>query len=684
MKKMIRNSLLLAIAIFCFSQAAVADISAEYVSSVLMSGMQDVALNGNYAYCSMSKGLAVIDIGNLANPNLIREILVDSGMALGSMIAGDYLYVALWSGGLGIYDISEPSNPILVGGINPGGYITDVFILGNYAYLSARYGNIYIVDISTPASPNLEGSLNHSNLNAFCIYAKDTVAYVGGTFGLATVNVANPQAPSFIALCSVPGRIYDISCIGGLFYAACDENGLQVIAAPHPNDMYILGGYQTSGYSYGVFAKDTLAFLTGQTLAGNSGLTVLNVANPEVPVFAGFYAEPNGKKLYAENNMVFVADYSEGLIIIDFSSPPSPSLIGDYRTYNSQCVEIVGDRAYVAGTGFSIVDASDNSNPLTLGQLPLTYNGLEIVVRDTFAYITGYSWNPYTNTGLFEIFSVADDNNPYLISGTPLSRASYSIAIQDDFAYIGGYDSLWIYDISNPQSPARVSSIPGRCDYVAVRGNYAYIPHLRIINVSDPYSPFPEGAAWVGETPSDIVLSGDNAYLATWTGELMVGSIFSFDIANPSSPIFLNNDMYDDDGFCIDLWNNYAIVGSAGGLYFYDITIPALMLPAGEASEYGWVSEIAVSGDYAYMASGEELQIARLSESCCDLAGDFTNNGVVNILDVTAMISNLYKGGPPPTCAGESDANGDGNFNIQDVTYLINYLYMGGPAPICL
>nr|MBN2277966.1 dockerin type I repeat-containing protein [candidate division Zixibacteria bacterium] len=68
---------------------------------------------------------------------------------------------------------------------------------------------------------------------------------------------------------------------------------------------------------------------------------------------------------------------------------------------------------------------------------------------------------------------------------------------------------------------------------------------------------------------------------------------------------------------------------------------------------------------------------------CCDLPGDANNNGAVNILDVTYLISYLYKSGPPPPCPEEGDANGNGATNILDATYLISYLYKSGPAPIC-
>jgi len=72
---------------------------------------------------------------------------------------------------------------------------------------------------------------------------------------------------------------------------------------------------------------------------------------------------------------------------------------------------------------------------------------------------------------------------------------------------------------------------------------------------------------------------------------------------------------------------------------------------------------------------------------CCDPVdgpGDTDNNNVVNILDITYLISYLYKEGSPPPCLYQSDANGNGNINILDITYLIAYLYKGGPVPVCL
>ncbi|MEW6015146.1 MAG: dockerin type I repeat-containing protein [Candidatus Zixiibacteriota bacterium] len=65
------------------------------------------------------------------------------------------------------------------------------------------------------------------------------------------------------------------------------------------------------------------------------------------------------------------------------------------------------------------------------------------------------------------------------------------------------------------------------------------------------------------------------------------------------------------------------------------------------------------------------------------LCGDANANCIVNILDVTYLISYLYKGGPAPIPLESGDANGNGTVNILDVTYLLAYLYKDGNAPIC-
>ena len=65
------------------------------------------------------------------------------------------------------------------------------------------------------------------------------------------------------------------------------------------------------------------------------------------------------------------------------------------------------------------------------------------------------------------------------------------------------------------------------------------------------------------------------------------------------------------------------------------------------------------------------------------ICGDVNDDGLVNILDITALITYKYKDGPEPTIPEAADINDDGLINILDIIGLINYKYKDGPPPEC-
>jgi hypothetical protein len=67
------------------------------------------------------------------------------------------------------------------------------------------------------------------------------------------------------------------------------------------------------------------------------------------------------------------------------------------------------------------------------------------------------------------------------------------------------------------------------------------------------------------------------------------------------------------------------------------------------------------------------------SYECADINGD----QMINIFDITDLISFLYIGGSPPVPPTDGDVNGDLDVNIFDITFLISYLYISGPPPVC-
>ncbi|MDH3889891.1 MAG: T9SS type A sorting domain-containing protein [candidate division Zixibacteria bacterium] len=68
--------------------------------------------------------------------------------------------------------------------------------------------------------------------------------------------------------------------------------------------------------------------------------------------------------------------------------------------------------------------------------------------------------------------------------------------------------------------------------------------------------------------------------------------------------------------------------------------------------------------------------------SCCELRGDFTHNGQVDISDLVDLVDYMFTGGPAPLCDEEADLNGDGGIDIADLVYMVDFMFTGGPAPV--
>ncbi len=62
------------------------------------------------------------------------------------------------------------------------------------------------------------------------------------------------------------------------------------------------------------------------------------------------------------------------------------------------------------------------------------------------------------------------------------------------------------------------------------------------------------------------------------------------------------------------------------------------------------------------------------------IPGDTNEDGVINIFDITLIITYLYLDGPPPKIMSSADVNADCMVNNLDITYVLDNLYTGGPA----
>ncbi|MEK7775097.1 MAG: dockerin type I domain-containing protein [Candidatus Zixiibacteriota bacterium] len=87
--------------------------------------------------------------------------------------------------------------------------------------------------------------------------------------------------------------------------------------------------------------------------------------------------------------------------------------------------------------------------------------------------------------------------------------------------------------------------------------------------------------------------------------------------------------------------------------------------------------EIAIEGSYN---DNTPFQTIAYLQTVARYTGDVDGNYLINISDVTAMVSWFFLNGPQPSPKELMDANGNCRVNIVDLTYVITYLFRGGAA----
>lgn len=139
---------------------------------------------------------------------------------------------------------------------------------------------------------------------------------------------------------------------------------------------------------------------------------------------------------------------------------------------------------------------------------------------------------------------------------------------------------------------------------------------------------------------------------------------------------------------------------TVGGIAFYNFGSTSQMVAdvqdwlANPSNNFGWI--LIGNEDTTFTAkrfsskedtsetSWPELSVTYLPPPCCiGLRGDFNGNGVnADVIDLTYLIDDIFRGGPASPCPEEADINNDGKIStILDLTFLIDVIYRGGAAP---
>jgi hypothetical protein len=251
-------------------------------------------------------------------------------------------------GGLTVFDVSDPRNPVLTTSISlPGdNFWNGVWARGNALYVASNDAGTLVYDISNPAAPVFVRGLPTGDFGVHTVLVDgDRLYAMVPNTGTHVYDVSEPLNPVLRTIISMPedvaqGGPHDAFAYGNRLYISNAFGGYFVMDVTDLDDVRHLGQYLRPDFGFahhsavGTFTGRTLAFEGGEF--HSSHLRVLDVTDPARIVKIGeFRMRPvtSIHNLILRGNLVYVAWYHEGLRVLDVSNPTRPRQVAHYNTF---------------------------------------------------------------------------------------------------------------------------------------------------------------------------------------------------------------------------------------------------------------------------------------------------------------------------------------------------------------
>jgi len=413
-----------------------------------------------------SGGTLAVDLTQLP-PNMNSDFTV-YGNSTSVAVQENQLFVVNYSSGLKIHDISSiPAT--LIGELTLEGYPYRIALTDNLAYIANSTtnngGGINIIDISDPTIPTASSLVNSPQ--TYISGNENTIYATGGAEGCIMIDATDPENPVIASETKLPISCNDIAVKGN--YAYTGSNGFRVFDVTDKSKPVQVGYSDTDGSLVKLYGN--YAIFCPKSMGSGNKVNIMDVSDPNNPVKVGQYNAPvMTYDLATKGQFAYVACWWDGIRVVDFSDPSSPSLTshkmgwvnggipGEEWMY-CQALDTEGDYLYAIDygpfpdedtRGLYVFDISDPSNPELIKRAALEEGSYyDIDVYGDYACLAD-------NMGGLAVFSVMDPTNPTQLSYLQLGDAAWAVDMFMNYAFVANYinEGVQVIDISDPFVPS--------------------------------------------------------------------------------------------------------------------------------------------------------------------------------------------------------------------------------------
>jgi hypothetical protein len=243
---------------------------------------------------------------------------------------------------LTIFDIATPAAPVRQGSYTFPEKIWGFIVVGPLAYVAADVFGLGILDVSNPSQPTLKGSFKTPG-QAKQVALYQTTAFVADHMsGLDIVDVSDTSSPVSAGSFFVEGYARDVSARGPLAIAVDSPTGLYIFDLSTANAFEPVGTLQTPNKDRSSPLHPNLASVANPgggrlgiaAVVRSESLQLYDIADPTKPISVTNFRTPSGRPQRAALTAThaYVADGTEGLIVVDLSTLSSPKVVGSFKT----------------------------------------------------------------------------------------------------------------------------------------------------------------------------------------------------------------------------------------------------------------------------------------------------------------------------------------------------------------
>ena len=607
-------------------------------------GVGAVYVNDDVLYMAQEYGgVRIFDISDKVGTTTQLAQYDNGGTYVDLDHSGDYLYVANWSRGLEIVDVSDSQNPVVVATYdhNNASDLEVVKIFGNHLYLGYDDGVVNIFDASDRGDSitllgtiNVGGAVHELNVTG-------NFAYVSSGSGLIVLDVSDPTNPVQVGNVNVTGTEWGSEIVGNYIYLTTTSNGLFIFDISSPRNPTEVGNINLGGSNYDVTVAGDYAYVLG-TL----GIDIIDVSSTTNPTLFRHIADAGTggqNDIIIDGNYLYVGHSTGGLKIYNISGFSAPNAnIGIVRSNRTVTESLVAD----VGSFKSTINVGQNA--LIGGQLAVTGNSSTTLTTNAAQLVLGgsnlrdsyLSFNSRNSSTSLDVWSIGldqTDDSFKISSSTTLGTRDYFSILKDGKVGIG------------TSTPSRLLTVAGDIFSTgALIGTSASTTYASTTNLSLYGSLYDStasagsngyilqttgaGTAWIatsslGITASQWTTNGSDIYFNT--GNVGIGS------TSPNAKLTVvgtAGSLEDTFRIASSTGSTTLAVDYGGGLSLYQVN-PIKLSGTGVT---GGTRSIAKKGDHVYIGIVESaVQIYSIATDTPSYVGSISTAETVGDLTVS-------------------------------------------------